>query len=314
MNNEELKTVIDTVVGLMKDNNSLNLNDTLQHITNEKLKKEIKKDRYAYHVLNKSLISDEALDSLKKELFNLEQEYPEFITSDSPTQRVAGKPLKNFKKAEHKVPMFSLNDAFSEEDMYNWYERIKKLLPLSTKTDFYCEHKFDGLAISLAYKDGILEIGSTRGNGKIGENVTQNLKTIKAIPLGLLDKKEIIDNLVKEGLNKIANRLKENFPHYLEVRGEVLLNKKEFQRINKERIKQGLSLYANPRNVAAGSIRQLNPKITSSRRLDSYIYELVTDLGQETHEQEHLILKAFGFKTHHDNKRVDSLEKVFFNS
>ena len=277
----------------------------------EKLREAIRKYRYAYHVLNQSAISDEALDSLKKELFNLEQQYPEFITPDSPTQRVGGKPLKNFKKTEHKVPMFSLNDAFSEEDMYDWYERIKKLLPFSAKIDFYCEYKFDGLAISLEYKDGILEIGSTRGNGKIGEDVTQNLKTVDAIPLRLLKNQEIIDNLIQAGMEKIAKRLKKNFPRNLEVRGEVLLDKKEFQRINKERIKQGFSPYANPRNVAAGSIRQLDPKITSSRRLDSYIYELVTDLGQETHEQAHLILKAFGFKTHNGNKKVDSLEEIF---
>jgi len=277
----------------------------------EKLKEAIRKYRYAYHVLNKSTISDEALDSLKKELFDLEQQYPEFITSDSPTQRVSGKPLKNFKKTEHKVPMFSLNDAFSEEDMYDWYERIKKLLPFSAKIDFYCEYKFDGLAISLEYKDGILEIGSTRGNGKIGEDVTQNLKTIDAIPLRLLKKEEIIDNLIQAGMEKIAKRFEKDFPRNLEVRGEVLLDKKEFERINKERIKQEFPPYANPRNVAAGSIRQLDAKIASSRRLDSYIYELVTDLGQETHEQAHLILKAFGFKTHNDNKRVDSLEKIF---
>ncbi|MCK4805854.1 MAG: NAD-dependent DNA ligase LigA, partial [Candidatus Pacebacteria bacterium] len=260
----------------------------------EKLRKAIRKYRYAYHILNQSTISDEALDSLKKELFDFERQYPEFITPDSPTQRVSGKPLKNFKKTEHNVPMFSLNDAFSEEDMYDWYERIKKLLPSLVKIDFYCEYKFDGLAISLEYKDGILEIGSTRGNGKIGEDVTQNLKTIDAIPLRLLKNEEIIDNLIKAGMGKIAKRLEKDFPRNLEVRGEVLLDKKEFERINKERIKQGLSPYANPRNVAAGSIRQLDSKITSSRRLDSYIYELVTDLGQETHEQAHLILKAFG--------------------
>ena len=303
----------------------------------EVLKKEIEKYRYAYHVLNQSIISDEALDSLKKELFDLEQKYPEFVTPDSPTQRIGGSPLKYFKKTEHKVPMLSLNDAFTEKDMDDWYGRVKKLLPSSAKIDgstsltinpeqfgpeltaegrsrridFYCEHKFDGLAIALEYKDGVLEIGSTRGNGKVGENITQNLKTIEAIPLRLLKKEEIIDNLIDAGMKKIAARLKEKFPRYLEVRGEILLDKKEFQRINKERLKQGLSLYANPRNVAAGSVRQLNPKITASRHLDSYAYELITDLGQETHEQEHLILKALGFKTHIDNKKVDSLEEVF---
>ncbi len=278
----------------------------------EKLREAIRKYRYAYHVLNQSIISDEASDSLKKELFDLEQQYPEFITPDSPTQRVGGKPLKNFKKTEHKVPMFSLNDAFSEKDMYDWYERIKKLLLPSAKIDFYCEYKFDGLAISLEYNDGILEIGSTRGNGKIGEDITQNLKTIDAIPLCLLEKEEIINNLIQLGMKKIATRLEKDFPRNLEVRGEVLLDKKEFERINRERIRQGLPSYANPRNVAAGSIRQLDAKVTSSRRLDSYIYELVTDLGQETHEQAHLILKAFGFKTHNDNKKVDSLEEIFF--
>jgi len=277
----------------------------------EKLREAIRKYRYAYHVLNQSIISDEASDSLKKELFDLEQQYPEFITPDSPTQRVGGKPLKNFKKTEHKVPMFSLNDAFSEKDMYDWYERIKKLLSPSAKIDFYCEYKFDGLAISLEYDDGILKIGSTRGNGKIGEDITQNLKTINAIPLCLLGKEEIINNLIQSGMKKIATRLEKDFPHNLEVRGEVLLDKKEFERINRERIRQGLPSYANPRNVAAGSIRQLDAKVTSSRRLDSYIYELVTDLGQETHEQAHLILKAFGFKTHNDNKKVDSLEEIF---
>jgi len=277
----------------------------------EKLREAIRKYRYAYHVLNQSIISDEALDSLKKELFDLEQQYPEFITPDSPTQRIGGKPLKNFKKTEHKVPMFSLNDAFSEKDMYDWYERIKKLLPSSAKIDFYCEYKFDGLAISLEYNDGILEIGSTRGNGKVGEDITQNLKTIDAIPLRLLKKEETINNLIQSGMEKIATRLEKDFPRELEVRGEVLLDKKEFERINKERIKQGFPSYANPRNVAAGSIRQLDAKVTSSRRLDSYIYELVTDLGQETHEQAHSILKAFGFKTHDDNKKVDSLKEIF---
>lgn len=277
----------------------------------EKLRQTIRKYRYAYHVLNQSLISDAALDSLKKELFDLENQFPDLITPDSPTQRVGGKPLPNFKKAEHKLPMFSLHDAFSEKDMRDWHDRIKKMLPASARIDFYCEHKFDGLAISLEYQDGILTVGSTRGNGQVGEDITPNLKTIDAIPLRLLEKEEVIENLTKLGLSHIAARLKKKFPDYLEARGEVLLDKREFERINFERKKQNLSLYANPRNVAAGSIRQLDPKITAGRRLDSYSYELVTDLGQETHEQEHLILKAFGFKTHSGNKRVGSLEEVF---
>lgn len=278
----------------------------------EKLKKEINKCRYAYHVLNKSIISDEALDSLKKELFDLEQKYPEFITPDSPTQRIGSKPLKYFKKVRHIVQMISFNDAFTEKDMDDWYKRIKKFLPFSAKIDFYCEYKFDGLAIALEYENGILKTGSTRGDGKVGEDVTRNLKTIEAIPLCLLEKRQIVANLEKAGLSKIGQHLQKNFPSKIEVRGEVILNKKELEKINKQRIKQGLGVYTNPRNVAAGSIRQLNPKITASRNLDFYAYELVTNLGQETHEQEHLILRALGFKTHIEkNKRVDSLKEVF---
>jgi len=285
----------------------------------EVLKKEIERYRYAYHVLDQSLISDESLDSLKKELFDLEQQYPELITSDSPTQRVGGEPLKFFRKVKHQISMISLNDAFSEEDIKEWYGRIKKLVPAGTKIDFYCEHKFDGLAISLIYENGILKVGSTRGDGKIGEDVTQNLKTIESIPLHLLDRETVIKNLKTLGALKLAKTVSRNFPPKIEVRGEVLLTKKEFQKINQEQIKKGLLSYANPRNVAAGSIRQLDPKITRSRHLVFYAYDLIssgartliTDFGEETHEEKHLILKALGFKTHLDNRKVNNIEEAF---
>ncbi|MFA5392108.1 MAG: NAD-dependent DNA ligase LigA [Candidatus Paceibacterota bacterium] len=257
----------------------------------EVLKKEIEKYRYAYHTLDQSLISDEALDSLKKELFDLEQQYSELITSDSPTQRVGGEPLKFFRKVKHQVSMISLNDAFSEEDMKDWYERITKLIPKGIEIEFYCEHKFDGLAVSLKYENGIFYVGSTRGDGKIGEDITQNLKTIESIPLRLQNVHLATKNI--------------------EVRGEVLLTRKEFQKINQEQIKKGLLPYANPRNLAAGSIRQLNPKITASRHLVFYAYDLITDFGEETHEEKHSILKSLGFKTHPDNRKVNSLEEVF---
>ena len=253
----------------------------------EVLKKEIEKYRYAYHILNQSLIPDEALDSLKKELYDLEQKFPQLITPDSPTQRVSGKPLKFFKKVVHKLPMTSLNDAFSEEDIRDWYERIKKLISNDKNLDFYCEYKFDGLAISLEYEKGMLKVGSTRGDGKIGEDVTQNLKTIEAIPL----------------------RLKEDVS--IEVRGEVLLTKEEFKRINKEQIKKGLPVYANPRNVAAGSIRQLDPKITASRKLDFYAYDLIGDFNLKTHEAKHQFLKELGLKVHSGNKKAENLEEIF---
>src|SRR3989338_2175146 len=153
----------------------------------EKLKKLINYHRYQYHVLDKQEISDAALDSLKKELFDLEQAHPEFITSDSPTQRVCGKPLPEFKKVPHRERMLSLNDAFSKEDMQDWLQRISKLLTPQERQqiDFYCELKIDGLAIELEYENGVFIQGSTRGDGSVGEDITQNLKTVESIPLAL---------------------------------------------------------------------------------------------------------------------------------
>src|SRR3989344_7631650 len=153
----------------------------------EKLKELINYHRYQYHVLDRQEISDAALDSLKKELFDLEQANPEFITDDSPTQRVGGKPLPEFKKVPHRERMLSLNDAFSKEDMQDWLQRISKILTKQEKNqiDFYCELKIDGLAIELEYRDGFFAQGSTRGDGSIGEDITQNLKTVEAIPLSL---------------------------------------------------------------------------------------------------------------------------------
>jgi len=266
----------------------------------EKLKRLINHHRYLYHVLDRQEISDAALDSLKKELFDLEQKFPEFITLDSPTQRIGGKPLEKFEKVRHPQPMLSFNDAFSEKDMKEWLERISKLLSEGEQKeiDFFCELKIDGLAIELIYESGILKTGSTRGDGVIGEGVTQNLKTIEAIPLKSRDQIEV-QIRVRPGSDPII------------VRGEVFIPQKEFERLNKEQKKRSLAPFANPRNVAAGSIRQLDPKITASRHLDSYAYDLITDLGQKTHEQEHQILKTLGFKTNPHNKYCKDLVEVF---
>ncbi|MDP3004133.1 MAG: NAD-dependent DNA ligase LigA [Candidatus Azambacteria bacterium] len=277
----------------------------------EKLKRAINRYRYSRLVLNKELISPEAEDTLKKELFDLEERFPEFITLDSPTQRVGGKPLQKFPKIHHLSRMLSFNDAFSEDDMKGWCERNKKLLPSGAEVDFYVELKLDGLAISMIYENGILKTGSTRGDGTVGEDVTLNLKTIEAIPLQLLDKEEILKNLERQKLHHIIYHLKKFWPKVIEARGEVFLNKKDFESLNKEQANEGLPLYANPRNVAAGSIRQLNPKITAARKLDSFVYSLVTDLGQKTHEEEHLILCALGFRVNPNNKYAENLEKVF---
>jgi len=276
----------------------------------EKLKKLINYHRYLYHVLDRQEISDAALDSLKHELYELEQQYPEFITPDSPTQRVGGKPLEKFEKFTHPTPMLSFNDAFSFKEIKEWIERNEKIVKGASRYGYYCELKIDGLAIELIYEDNVLKVGATRGDGKVGEDVTNNLKTIEAIPLRLLDKEEVVKNLKKEGLSRVAKKLSRSWPRILVVRGEVFLSKKEFQRINTELKKKGERTYANPRNLAAGSVRQLDPKITASRKLDSFAYDIITDLGQKTHEEEHKILKAFGFKTNPHNKFCRNLEEV----
>lgn len=255
----------------------------------EKLKELINHHRYLYHVKDQQEISDSALDSLKKELFDLELANPEFITKDSPTQRIGGEPLKEFNKIKHEQRMTSFNDAFTKEDMKDWQERFLKLLTEQEKQkiDYYCELKIDGLAIELIYENGFLVTGSTRGDGMIGEDITQNLKTIEAIPLKI---------------NETKN---------LTVRGEAFISKKEFKNINKLQQERNLPLYANPRNIVAGSVRQLDPKVTAERKLDSYAYELLTDFGQKTHEDKHKILESMGFKTNKNNKYCRNLEEVF---
>ncbi|MCX6723317.1 MAG: NAD-dependent DNA ligase LigA [Candidatus Staskawiczbacteria bacterium] len=267
-----------------------------------KLREVINHHRYLYHVQDKQEISDSALDSLKKELFDLEQQFPDLVTADSPTQRVGGKPLKAFKKIKHSQRMLSFNDGFSKTDMEDWQERFMKLVPEKDKNkiNYYCELKIDGLAIELIYKDGYLQTGATRGDGNVGEDITQNLKTVEAIPLTI----DVGDG--DAGLR----RLRPASQKEIIVRGEVFITKKEFKRINKEQKEKGLAVYANPRNIAAGSVRQLDPRIASSRKLDSFAYELLTDFGQKTHEDKHKILKNLGFKTNKHNKYCKSLEEV----
>lgn len=269
----------------------------------EKLRKEINHHRYLYHVLDTQEISDAAIDSLKHELYTLEQENPELITPDSPTQRVGGEPLDKFEKVRHKTRMISLEDAFSRSEMEDWEKRIKKFYPAG-KYEYFGELKVDGFAISLIYRNGILEVAATRGDGVTGENVTQNIKTMESVPLRLSvdEKVKGIDNSYIETYKASIAKLLENGE--LEIRGEVYMSKKVFEKINKEREKTGEPLYANPRNTAAGSIRQLDPKIAASRELDFLAYDIITDLGQKTHKDEHDILKILGFKT-------DRYAKVF---
>jgi DNA ligase (NAD+) len=266
----------------------------------EKLRELINYHRYLYHVLDREEISQAALDSLKHELFQLEQKYPEFITLDSPTQRVTGKPLAGFKKVKHKIPMLSIEDVFSEEELKDWEDYIKRLTPhhFSQKSgegvEYFAELKIDGFAISLIYENGILKVGSTRGTGRVGEDVTQNLKTIESIPLRLEIHEECLTPGVKQLIKNVKKFIEKD---KIEIRGEVYMDIKDFERLNKELAKRGEKTFANPRNLAAGSIRQLDPKLAASRPLKFLAYDVITDLCQKKHSQEHQILLALGFKT-----------------
>lgn len=254
----------------------------------EILKKEIDQNRFLYHVEDKPRVSDAVDDSLKHELSRLEEQYPDLVSADSPTQRVGGKALDKFEKVTHKTPMISLNDVFSGEELLEWEKRISKLVNLDRikQSGYYAEVKMDGLAVALIYKNGLFVSGATRGDGRVGEDVTNNLKTIESIPLSL------------------RASAKQSIPKNLEIRGEIYLDKKDFEKINEEQKKSGGQIFANPRNLAAGSIRQLDPKISASRRLKFMMYSIVTDLGLEKHSEEHEIAHQLGFNS---NTRINRL-------
>lgn len=272
----------------------------------EKLRQQIEELRYRYHVLNEPGITDDIYDSLTKELKSLEEEYPEFKDIYSPTNRVAGKPLDKFVKVKHQVPMLSLNDAFSKEELEAWQKRIKKLLPEKAAVNYFSELKLDGLAVSLIYEDGNFIRGATRGDGQVGEDITQNLKTIYSIPL----------------------KLRSPFPKFIEVRGEAVMGKKVWQGLNERQAKDSKPLFANTRNAAAGSLRQLDSQLTAQRRLDFFAYD-VAQIGEsenrrigelQTHSEKHQLLRKLGFKVdnHEDlspdlagvEKFIDKIEKI----
>jgi DNA ligase (NAD+) len=256
----------------------------------EKLKAEINQHNYRYYVLDSPEISDAEYDELMRELQALEAEFPQFLTPDSPTQRVGAAPLEAFGVVEHPLPLLSLGNAFSKEELAAWYRRTLKLTG-SQKFDFAGEHKIDGLAVALTYVDGKLTTGATRGDGLRGEDITQNLKTVRSIPLSV----------------------RGDFPPRFEVRGEVFLPKAGFEKLNRERAEEGLPLFANPRNAAAGSVRQLDPRITARRPLDIYIYMLgyAEDRATPpTHWETMQYLKSLGFKINPNNQLLKSIEEV----
>ncbi len=252
----------------------------------EALKKEIEHHRYLYHVLDQQEISDAALDSLKHELEQLEQEFPMFATPDSPTQRVGGQALPEFSQIRHEKRMLSLNDFFSMEELEAWEKRNKKIIPETY--EYFAQLKVDGVAVSLVYEDGALLYAATRGDGQTGEDVTQNIKTIEAIPL----------------------RLRKTISGRVEVRGEVYILKKDFEAMNVLRKKNGEALFANPRNIAAGSIRQLDPKIAASRRLRFFAWEITSGTEVTTRVEEYELLQELGFPVPPDGAFCLTLKEV----
>jgi DNA ligase (NAD+) len=275
----------------------------------KKLKEVISYHRYLYHVLDTQEISDSALDSLKHELKKLEDEFPEFVTPDSPTQRIGGEALSKFEKVKHKERMLSMEDVFSKEEFEKWVERLKKYSGKKS-IDFYVMTKIDGLAVSLIYENGILVRAATRGDGFVGEDITQNAKTIESIPLSLRKPNEReIKQIRKEfsSSNKTIDIL-ESLSGIIEVRGEIYITKKDFDRLNAQLRKKKEKTYANPRNLAAGSVRQLDSTVTASRPLRFRSWH-ISDICQKTHAESIAIMQMLGFKTS-DGSQAANINEV----
>lgn len=245
----------------------------------EHLREEIERHNYNYFVLNQPTISDAEYDRLLRELQQLEEQFPQFKSPTSPTQRVGALPQTEFKTVRHSIPMLSLANAFSDDEVREFDARVRKLAE-TEKIEYVAEPKFDGLAVELVYEDGVFVLGSTRGDGETGEDVTANLKTIKSIPLKLRTPKDL------------------HIPKKLEVRGEVYMEIADFRKLNEEREERGEPLFANPRNAAAGSLRQLDPAITAQRRLHIFCYDVGQTIGIEFHTQEELLktLPRYGLR------------------
>ena len=245
----------------------------------EKLKKELAEHGFRYHVLDDPVISDARYDAMMNRLIEIEQQYPELATVDSPTRRVGAPPLDAFETAVHTIPMLGLDNTFSEQEVMEFHTRIKRMLGVSDL--FYtAEPKLDGVAVELRYENGVLVQAITRGDGTTGEVVTDNIRTVSTIPLSLHRTDEWA------------------VPSLLEVRGEVMINRRDFERLNHERLEQGEALFANPRNAAAGSLRQLDSKVTAKRPLDMFVYGTgsFTDIAFQSQKQMFEVLKAFGFR------------------
>lgn len=261
----------------------------------EELRRTLHYHNYRYYVLDDPVISDQEYDALLRELKKLEEQFPEFYDENSPTVKVGGRPLSKFEKVEHRIPMLSLEDGFTDEEIKEFDRRVKRFLglPADEVIDYSVEPKFDGLSIDLIYENGSLKVASTRGDGYVGENVTQNIRTIRNVPLVIIHKEP---------------------PEYLDVQGEVLLTKDEFKKINEERIKNGLPPFANPRNAAAGSVRQLDPKETAKRNLIMIMYYIreIRGFKREIRTQSEAleVLRELGFPTSQYNRLVHGIDEA----
>ena len=256
-----------------------------------KLRGLIEHHRHMYHVQDRPEIDDESFDSLNRELENIEAQFPDLVTPDSPSQRVSGIPLDKFNKVEHKVAQWSFSDIFNEKGAHEFDDRIKRMLSKSgfenQRPKYTCELKIDGMKIVLEYKKGLLVQAATRGDGKIGEDVTANARTIQSIPVKLRRPLDII------------------------VEGEIYLGKKEFEKINKQLAKEGEKTYANPRNLAAGTMRQLNPQVVSKRNLSAFIYDIAAhDSLPDSQFKELELLSDLGFKTNPHLKLCENIDEV----
>ena len=267
-------------------------NDQLQRAL--QLRNLIDDYRYRYHVLDDPSVTDEVYDSLTRELRLIEEKHPQLITPDSPTQRVGGKVSADFASITHRKRMLSLNDVFSLEELERWQARMHKLLG-SKKDDYYGELKMDGLAMALQYENGIFVRAITRGDGTTGEDVTHTVRTIESIPLKLRQSKKVTKEVYE----------------FFEVRGEVIIPKAEFERINKQRASDGQPLFANPRNAGAGTIRQLDPSVAASRKLEFIAYGIEMDLpGLDSHGDEHAMARELGFKIDPHAKTLISIAQI----
>ena len=259
----------------------------------EKLREEIEYHNYRYYVLDQPEISDAQYDRLMRDLEKIEKEHPELLTLNSPTQRVGAPPLEAFEIVRHSIPMLSLSNAFDESEAKDFDKRVKKILGSSSDIAYVAEPKLDGLAVELVYERGQFVVGSTRGDGVNGENITQNLRTIKTIPLQLI-RKEI------------------PIPERLEVRGEVIIQLDKFKALNRKREEMGEPPFANPRNAAAGSVRQLDSKITAERPLEIYCYGLGEIRGRtfKTHWEILQTLPIWGLRTNPHIQKCQNIGEV----